>query len=206
MGWHRPFGNINRYVNISWSHNNLFLKIAGCRRGRTYIVGKCDRDYRGQWPIGLDDEEGKALKRAPNYKSDGSSPKYRLFSTRDVREVEPKLAYHCKEIRILFLKGCEMFTFSVQLEGLDSESRMNRFLISIHPDPDYQLLLAEYSYGNCLHEGVLQSLSDSSRHTDYNCFKYLISRQGHQQEGGWKKHQSIPFVWRTPQCGCFVIK
>ena len=79
----------------------------------------------------------------------------------------------------------------VQLEAL-SENTMKRFLVSINPDPDKER-------AKCQDEGRLQSLTEISEHLSYNCFKYLVNRE-------IGEHQSVPFVWRTPKCGCFIIK
>lgn len=91
-------------------------------------------------------------------------------------------------------KSSTQFSISLSIEALD-ESPMHRFLISINPDPEKERKNCPTHHED---EGRLQSLTDVSQHLEYNCFKYLINRQ----DGG---HQIVPFVWRTPQCGCFVI-
>ena len=57
------------------------------------FLDDCETDFRGHWPQEVKDED---LKWIANSKEDGSGPKYRLFTTQDVRVVEPDLAYHCK--------------------------------------------------------------------------------------------------------------
>ena len=159
-----------------------------------FELGKCETDFRGKWPQNISDED---LQWVRNSKEDKSGPKFRIFTSQDVRRVQPNLAYHCKLIQFQCLKMSLKFfpKFLVQLEALD-ESPMERFLISINPDPDRERKNCATHHED---EGRLQSLTDVSQHLAYNCFKYLINRQ----DGG---HQIVPFVWRTPKCGCFVIK
>lgn len=53
----------------------------------------CDVDFRGRWPQEVKDED---LIWSANCKADRFGPKYRLFSSQDVRQVEANTAYHCK--------------------------------------------------------------------------------------------------------------
>lgn len=53
----------------------------------------CETDFRAKWPIEVRDDD---LHWRPNAQEDRSGPKYRLFTSVDVREVLPNLAYHCK--------------------------------------------------------------------------------------------------------------
>ena len=190
----------------------LLIFLAAKANASSDIVGKCETDFRGKWPQNILDED---LQWVRNSKENKSGPKFRIFTSQDVRRVQPNLAYHCKWIfggKIQLLKNETFlarkfkclkriildnfpFFFSVQLEALD-ESPMHRFLISINPNPDKERKNCPTHHED---EGRLQSLTDVSQHLEYNCFKYLINRQ----DGG---HQIVPFVWRTPQCGCFVIK
>jgi len=148
------------------------------------LEGDCETDFRGLWPPEVKDKD---LKWIANFKEDGSAPRYRLFTTQDVRVVEPNLAYH------------------FELKSLSSsEGNLKQFLISINPD-------SERLDENCLSEGTLESLSDKSQHTSYSCFKYLVNRP--EKEGVWEggnvgstvETTTVPFAWKTPKCGCFVI-
>ena len=57
------------------------------------VSGDCETDFRSLWPPEVKDKD---LKWIANSKEDRSAPRYRLFTTQDVRVVEPNLAYHCK--------------------------------------------------------------------------------------------------------------
>ena len=81
------------------------------------------------------------------------------------------------------------------MTDLDEMSAVKTFLISVSPDPYYN-----YGKKDCLQEGSLQSLSDNSEHLSYGCYKYLISRGD-----ATGNVQKIPFEWKTPKCGCFII-
>ena len=79
---------------------------------------------------------------------------------------------------------------------------MKNFLISISPDYYYfNSNNKQQQQQECLQEGSLQSLSDNTEPLSYDCHRYLISRS----EVG-ENVQQIPFVWKTPKCGCFTIK
>ena len=76
------------------------------------VADLCQKDFRAQWPLGLADED---LHWRPNAKEDQSGPKYRLFTTVDVREVMPKLAYHCKSSTIINIANFLFVSFMLQL-------------------------------------------------------------------------------------------
>merc|ERR1712156_149804 len=149
----------NKTMQRRWQKLLLLLLIsavAAIGLGQAKLLGDdCETDFRGHWPQEVKDED---LKWISNSKEDGSGPKYRLFTTQDVRVVEPDLAYHFELKRLM-----------------SSGGGLKRFLISISPDTDN---LDE----GCLGEGTLESSSDISQHKSYTCFKYLVNRPEREEE------------------------
>ena len=100
------------------------------------------------------------------------------------------------------------FVSVVELEILNKDtSNIKTFLITISPTSIIN------TKQNCLQEGRLQSLSDDTEHLTYDCYRYLVSRKPPAADGGKTVAvntdggvQKIPFAWKTPKCGCFMIK
>ena len=73
----------------------LLIFLAAKANASSDIVGKCETDFRGKWPQNILDED---LQWVRNSKENKSGPKFRIFTSQDVRRVQPNLAYHCKWI------------------------------------------------------------------------------------------------------------
>lgn len=152
----------------------------------SFAQESCSIDYSGHWPLGFIESD---LTWAPNAKEDRTGPKYRLFSEKDVRHVLPNTQYN----------------FDLEILNKDT-SNIKTFLITVSPT---SLINTKQ---NCLQEGRLQSLSDDTEHLTYDCYRYLVSRKPPTAKGGKTAAantdggvQKIPFAWKTPKCGCFMI-
>ncbi len=58
---------------------------------------------------------------------------------------------------------------------------------------------------DCLYEeGFLKSITDNSEHLNYNCFRYLMERQGIELNSD-NLVNDVAFAWQSPKCGCVKI-
>ena len=93
----------------------LLVFLAAKANASSDIVGKCETDFRGKWPQNILDED---LQWVRNSKENKSGPKFRIFTSQDVRRVQPNLAYHCKWIfggKIQMLKKRNIFDAKIQI-------------------------------------------------------------------------------------------
>ena len=89
---------IQNKMELKFTFLLLFLAVLLIKTNASddFVVGKCETDFRGKWPQNISDED---LQWVRNSKEDKSGPKFRIFTSQDVRRVQPNLAYHCKLIQ-----------------------------------------------------------------------------------------------------------